>query len=58
VLFAGFITFVASEFGGTVALGKLTSVTLFVALITNLTILPALLITFDKPKFTDDETGA
>ncbi|MDX1902881.1 MAG: MMPL family transporter [Thermonemataceae bacterium] len=50
VLFAGFATFVASEFGGTVALGSLTSITLFVALLTNLTILPALLISFDKQK--------
>jgi len=57
VLFAGFATFIASEFGGTIALGSLTSITLFVALLTNLTILPALLISFDeqKPKKTDDE---
>ncbi|KOY88194.1 hypothetical protein AD998_12875 [bacterium 336/3] len=57
VLFAGFATFIASEFGGTIALGSLTSITLFVALLTNLTILPALLISFDeqKPKKTEDE---
>jgi predicted RND superfamily exporter protein len=50
VLFAGFIIFMMSEFGGTVSLGWLTSLTLMVALITNLTILPALLVTFDKEK--------
>ncbi len=49
-LLGGFIIFVASDFGGTVALGALTSLTLLVALITNLTLLPALLITFDKEK--------
>ncbi len=48
VLFAGFIIFVWSDFGGTRALGALTSLTLFVALVTNLTLLPVLLISFDK----------
>jgi hypothetical protein len=49
-LLGGFVIFMVSEFGGTVALGGLTSLTLLVALITNLTLLPALLITFDKEK--------
>lgn len=49
-LFGGFIIFVISDFGGTVALGALTSLTLLVAMIANLTLLPALLITFDKEK--------
>jgi predicted RND superfamily exporter protein len=44
VLIAGFIIFVFSGFGGTQALGWLTSLTLVVATITNLTLLPALLI--------------
>ena len=48
VLFFGFIIFVFSNFGGTVALGLLTSLTLFFAMFTNLTILPALLLTLSK----------
>lgn len=43
VLIAGFIIFCASSFGGTFALGWLTSVTLLVATITNLVLLPVLL---------------
>lgn len=48
VLFCGFVIFVFSNFGGTVALGMLTSLTLFFAMFTNLTILPALLLTLSK----------
>jgi hypothetical protein len=44
VLTAGFVIFCASSFGGTFALGWLTSVTLFVATITNLLLLPVLLL--------------
>lgn len=44
VLIAGFVIFVFSGFGGTQSLGWLTSLTLIVATITNLTLLPALLI--------------
>ena len=47
VLFFGFVIFVASEFGGTKALGALTSTTLLIAMITNLILLPCLLRTFD-----------
>jgi predicted RND superfamily exporter protein len=43
VLTAGFIIFCASSFGGTFALGWLTSLTLIVATITNLLLLPVLL---------------
>ncbi|MEQ8712774.1 MAG: MMPL family transporter, partial [Cyclobacteriaceae bacterium] len=50
ILFFGFVIFGASEFGGTVALGTLTSITLLVAMMTNLTLLPALLIRFDSGK--------
>lgn len=50
VLFAGFIIFTLSDFGGTVALGFLTSITLFISLLTNLIVLPALLLTFDDGK--------
>jgi uncharacterized protein len=44
VLVAGFIIFCFSGFGGTKALGWLTSVTLFTATLTNLILLPALLL--------------
>lgn len=50
VLFAGFIIFAFSDFGGTVALGLLTSTTLIISMFTNLILLPALIMTFDKPK--------
>jgi hypothetical protein len=50
VLFAGFVIFVASDFGGTVALGILTSTTLFIAMIANLVVLPSLLLAFDSGK--------
>jgi predicted RND superfamily exporter protein len=50
VLFAGFIIFTFSSFGGTIALGLLTSVTLIISMFTNLILLPALIMTFDKPK--------
>lgn len=50
ILFAGFIIFSASDFGNTVALGILTSTTLFFAMITNLIVLPSLLLTFDSGK--------
>lgn len=44
VLFFGFIVFMSSNFGGTVALGGLVSVTLLMAMLANLILLPALLI--------------
>ncbi len=44
VLTAGFVIFCASSFGGTFALGWLTSVTLLTATITNLVLLPVLII--------------
>jgi len=50
VLIAGFIIFCASSFGGTFALGWLTSVTLLVATITNLLLLPVLLLLVHKTK--------
>ncbi|WP_045465691.1 efflux RND transporter permease subunit [Sporocytophaga myxococcoides] len=49
VLFGGFVIFSFSQFGGTIALGVLTSLTLFFAMLTNLILLPALLITFVSP---------
>ena len=44
ILFFGFIIFVFSDFGGTIALGLFTAITLFVALLSNLLLLPALLL--------------
>lgn len=44
VLIAGFVIFCASSFGGTFALGWLTSLTLLIATITNLVLLPVLLV--------------
>ena len=48
VLIAGFIIFCFSGFGGTQALGWLTSLTLLVATITNLVLLPVLLLAGNK----------
>jgi uncharacterized protein len=48
ILFFGFFIFTFSDFEGTKNLGILTSVTLIVALFTNLLLLPTLLLTFDK----------
>jgi predicted RND superfamily exporter protein len=48
VLFFGFIVFVFSDFGGTQALGYLSAVTYFVALFTNLVLLPALLLSLER----------
>lgn len=49
VLFLGFSIFIASDFGGTVALGLLVSFTLFVAMFANIIILPSLIISIIKP---------
>lgn len=48
ILFFGFSVFASSEFGGTKALGILTSLTLLVAMIVNLILLPSLLLTMGK----------
>jgi uncharacterized protein len=50
VLIAGFIIFCFSGFDGTKALGWLTSLTLVTATFTNLVLLPAILISFFRPK--------
>jgi hypothetical protein len=47
ILFFGFGIFAASTFGGTQALGILLSVTLLVAMISNLTLLPAFLLSIE-----------
>jgi len=48
VLFFGFFIFIASDFGGTVALGLLVSITLLLAMLANLLLLPALLLSLDR----------
>ncbi len=48
VLFFGFSIFVASDFGGTVALGLLVSVTLLIAMMANLILLPGLLLSLER----------
>lgn len=62
VLIFGFSIFIFSDFGGTVALGLLTCLTLVFALFTNMVLLPAMLVTFAKKsdrfvksKFKDDD---
>ncbi len=48
VLFFGFSVFAASEFDGTKALGILVSVTLLMAMFTNLVLLPSLLLSLER----------
>ena len=48
ILFFGFIMFVFSQFGGTKALGLLVSITILTGMVTNLLLLPALLLTLEK----------
>jgi predicted RND superfamily exporter protein len=48
ILFFGFIMFVFSQFGGTKALGLLVSITILVGMVTNLIVLPSLLLTLQK----------
>lgn len=48
VLFAGFSVFLLSDFGGTIALGGLIAMTLAFGMLSNLMLLPALVLTFNK----------
>ncbi|MFD0992506.1 efflux RND transporter permease subunit [Tenacibaculum geojense] len=48
VLFFGFLVFTISNFGGTIALGGLVSVTLLLAMVSNLLLLPSLLLSFER----------
>jgi predicted RND superfamily exporter protein len=48
ILIAGFGVFALSKFDGTKSLGYLTSLTLLLAMVTNLTLQPALLLWMDK----------
>ena len=54
VLFFGFLVFTVSSFGGTIALGGLVSVTLLFAMVSNLLLLPSLLLTYEK-KITNEK---
>ncbi|MFN5919849.1 MAG: MMPL family transporter, partial [Bacteroidota bacterium] len=47
-LFFGFIIFAASDFGGTIALGVLTSLSLLFGMLMNLLLLPSLLVSLEK----------
>ena len=48
VLFFGFSVFTISNFGGTVALGALVSITLLFAMLANLLLLPSLLLSLER----------
>jgi predicted RND superfamily exporter protein len=48
VLFFGFSVFTLSSFGGTIALGGLVSATLLFAMLSNLILLPSLLLSLEK----------
>lgn len=48
VLFFGFLVFTVSSFGGTIALGGLISITLLFAMVSNLILLPSLLLSLEK----------
>ncbi len=48
VLFCGFGIFMFSSFGGTVALGGLVSLTLLIAILSDLILLPVMLLSFNK----------
>ncbi len=55
VLFFGFLVFTVSSFGGTKALGGLVSVTLLFAMVSNLLLLPSLLLSLES-KFANKRT--
>ncbi|MGB1037632.1 MAG: efflux RND transporter permease subunit [Bacteroidia bacterium] len=57
ILFFGFIIFVFSDFGGTIALGLFTALTLFIALLSNLILLPSLLLSYDSKKAKKENRG-
>lgn len=48
ILFFGFGVFAVSDFGGTAALGLLISLTLLISMITNLVLLPCILLSIDR----------
>lgn len=56
-LFAGFIIFAASSFGGTIALGVLSSISLLFGMFMNLLLLPAMLLSLEKTINAKKELG-
>jgi predicted RND superfamily exporter protein len=56
ILFVGFVIFVWSNFGGTKSLGILMSLSMLISMVTNLTLLPTLLNSFDTGKVPSGET--
>src|SRR5207237_1442864 len=57
-LFFGFIIFAASNFGGTVALGVLTSISLIFGMLMNLLLLPSDLLSLEKSMNSKKELGS
>lgn len=57
-LFAGFIIFAASNFGGTIVLGVLTSIALIFGMFMNLILLPSILLSLEKSINAKEELGA
>lgn len=57
-LFGGFIIFSASNFGGTIVLGVLTSVALIFGMFMNLILLPSILLSLEKSINAKEELGA
>ncbi len=55
VLFAGFSIFMLSSFGGTIALGGLIAVTLLFGMLSNLILLPSLVLTLNKTLANEQE---
>jgi len=55
VLFSGFSVFMLSDFGGTVALGGLIAVTLLFGMLSNLVLLPSLVLTLNKKLANEQE---
>lgn len=55
VLFAGFSVFMLSDFGGTVALGGLIAITLAFGMLSNLMLLPCLVLTLNKSLANEQE---
>jgi uncharacterized protein len=54
ILFCGFAIFAASDFGGTIALGVLISITLLVSTCTNLILLPSILLSISNKTTNND----
>jgi uncharacterized protein len=57
-LFGGFIIFAASNFGGTIVLGVLTSISLIFGMFMNLILLPSVLLSLEKRINAKEELGS